>query len=288
MKKNALTLLSFVLLLGMAVLWSCQKTTVDEALPESKIELKDGMTIDAGNVIDRLCFNPLNIDLIGNCPANYDPVCACETITFGNGCTAEAFGFQNYTQGSCLEQKCYSEPVKRALYNTIACPSEPDYVCGCNGITYRNECEALRNGVLVSTPGRCDYGTDINLDSLIEEGCFNPDNIDIVRACPAVIDPVCACGVIQFSNSCEAEAAGFQNWKQGGCVQNRCKSETVKKFFSNFRFTCNAMQPRVCGCDGEDYDSWCHALAQGVLAWYPGPCDNPGEDITNNISLQEP
>jgi hypothetical protein len=285
MKNNRL-ILGHLVLMAVTFLGACQKPPLNEPPTSSNQLLKDGITINVGDVIDALCYNPLNVDVTRLCPANYDPVCACETITFGNGCTAEAYGFQNYKQGACLEQKCYSEPVKRALYYNTACPEEPDYVCGCNGVTHNNECDALRNGILVTTPGRCDYGTDINIDSLIENGCFNPNNIDLIRTCPAVIDPVCACGIIQFSNSCEAEAAGFQNWEKGGCVQNRCKSEAVRKFFSNFRFTCNAIQPRVCGCDGEDYDSWCHALVSGVLAWYPGPCENPGEDVKDYVTIQ--
>jgi hypothetical protein len=267
---------------------SCSKME-EETNAFTQNELKDHITISIQNpedVIDALCYDPRNVNPAAICPANIDPVCACGVITFGNACTARAYGFQNVTKGSCVEQKCYNQAVGRVLYSTLTCKDEEKFVCGCNGVTYKNKCEALRRGVLASTTGKCEYGTDINLDDLIEDGCFDPRKIEIVTACPQVFAPVCACGVIQFGNGCQAEAAGFQNYEEGGCVENRCQSNTVKKFFSNFRFNCNAFEPKVCGCDGEDYDSWCHALVSGVLAWTPGPCNNPDEIIEDLITIQ--
>lgn len=37
-----------------------------------------------------------------------------------------------------------------------ACPKNINYVCGCDGKTYANACEAHRQGVTSAKPGRCD------------------------------------------------------------------------------------------------------------------------------------
>ena len=261
------------------MLWACSKNE-PQAPAQQSFQYKDDIGITLTDETHRLCYDPRNVDLISPCYTNYDPVCACEVITFGNACTAEAYGFQNYTEGGCVEQKCVSEPIKRALYNTINCPAQPDYVCGCNGQTYRNECDALRNGVLIYYPGKCDEGITIDPDEIIEKGCFDPRDILSETECPMVLAPVCACGVIEFTNACMARAAGFQNYEQGGCVQNRCESNTLKGIYDKYPINCNNFSgPAVCGCDGNTYQNACFAISNGITAYYPGQCGSIHEDL---------
>jgi hypothetical protein len=48
---------------------------------------------------------------------------------------------------------CYSEDIANA--NQRDCEKVPNYVCGCNGKTYINECEARKAGIVTITQGKC-------------------------------------------------------------------------------------------------------------------------------------
>ncbi|MAJ37468.1 MAG: protease inhibitor Kazal-type [Flavobacteriaceae bacterium] len=47
------------------------------------------------------CLGSPHFDL--PCPAIFDSVCSCNGVTYGNACTATAFGILSYEQGSCAD-----------------------------------------------------------------------------------------------------------------------------------------------------------------------------------------
>jgi hypothetical protein len=75
------------------------------------------------------------------------------------------------------------------------CPALVLPICGCDGKTYNNSCEAERAGASVAHDGKC------------EAPMF----------CPAVVLPVCGDDGKTYNNSCEAARAGANVAHDGVC-----------------------------------------------------------------------
>ena len=117
-------------------------------------------------------FNYANGVLTVNCPGQAIPVCGCNGISYSSPCEAEASGVIDYTYGTCMTQtnnECIDEESV-VMLDPNDCDPTYSPVCGCNDMTYVNQCAADNSGVTRSLPGNCGNYAWRNNATLIRSG----------------------------------------------------------------------------------------------------------------------
>ena len=150
------------------------------------------------------------------CSSNKD--CAStEYCELGPGCGKGAPG------------KCHERPQSCPKYLIPPVP-----VCGCDGKTYANSCEAHKGGTTVNHQGVCKpAGCAINKDCNKGQFCFIASGCKVTGAkmgdckdqpniCTDLYSPVCGCDGKTFGNSCEAHSQGVNIAHKGGCNKTSC------------------------------------------------------------------
>jgi hypothetical protein len=198
----------------------------------------------------------------GYCQFEDDLVCGCDDKTYPYPCVAHAQAVNIASHGACplpdSGAPCASTSECAAgLYckkatcaaATGVCTGEPDFqacfaeltksdggvsVCGCDHVTYSNDCMAASYGVNVDFAGAClpppsgpctsqaDCGGD-SYSALVfckPTVCGEGAGLctSVPGACPGIVIPVCGCDGRLYPNSCSAERARIGWYKtDGGC-----------------------------------------------------------------------
>jgi len=196
--------------------------------------------------------------------------------------------------GSCLyDQDCIgpNDP-------TFPCIEIYDPVCGCDGITYSNECFAtMVHGVLNFTPGPCEGG-GIIFGCMEPEACnYSPEATADSGSCAFAIDGydcdgnclndadgdgICDEFAEEIPGCTNQDAVNYNpeaTVDDGSCLWDTCVLPTL----INPYYPCTEEYEPVCGCNGMTYANSCYAMYfGGLVSWTPGACDNSGGPSTSD------
>jgi hypothetical protein len=197
--------------------------------------------------------------------------------TFEGSCSsnADCAETERCAKGTCGDSPgiCQERPT--------TCPTSESYVCGCDGKTYLNDCEAQLAGVVLASTGACpcDAARECKDDEYCESSasCSGAGFCALKpQACEAAdVELVCGCDGDTYDNQCLAEQAGVRISARASCecadnedcdANEFCNADTCDGpgFCEERPSSCTPENDPVTGCDDLRYESECAAHLEGV------------------------
>jgi hypothetical protein len=258
------------------------------------------------------------VEISAACPEFYSPVCGCDGVTYANDCFRQAAQAQKAHDGPCVEPDCTmngdcgegafcAKPLGECAGDgqcearPTACPDVYLPVCGCDGQTYGNRCEAAAAGVSAAHEGECGGCTSL-LDCPPNEFCQAPigacggrgDCTFIEQVCSgAEYDPICGCDGETYPSRCHAAMRAVSIAHVGTCEgvcggiagipcpegqlcelpAGMCHAADLQGRCVEPGEACIQVYDPVCGCDGQTYSNDCERQRAGAQKSHDGACE---------------
>ncbi len=209
----------------------------------------------------------------------------CAALCVDSSCQLSCEGCTSSDQ--CL----IGELCEAGACAACACPDLFAPVCGADGVTYGNACDAECHHVAIVGDGACDApACRSDGDCAMGERCLDGACVPGGECvCPAVFAPVCGVDGVTYGNACEAGCVNVAIAHEGECGgMGACGSNAdcgngevcmAGVCGPPCEISCLIPDP-VCGTDGRDYacgaaDTACH----GVGVAYEGACRPCNADV---------
>ena len=279
-------------------------TPAPDATPNLDVPVKDGGTVDV--VPGEIGSGEVGTGEVS--PADGGTVDATKPKMCGG-----IAGFTCNKSESCDISGCYPDAGGVCVPWVPACPSLSAPVCGCNNVTYPNDCVRINAGVGKKSAGAClsdsplcstDKAASCPADAYcaVATGLCKGSGqcVKKPQVCITLYKPVCGCNGLTYGNSCGAQAAGTNLVSDGECGivpvktcggkmglpcapgeicdPNQCGADVmgVCKIKPNQPCPKTMEAAQQCGCDGTTYANECERLNAGVGKAADGPCKPNG------------
>ena len=232
-------------------------------------------------------------------------VCGCNGVSYPNDCIAASYGASVAHDGQCTKVcggiagipcpagefcdlnagECHvTDGQGECASVPDACPLIYAPVCGCDGITYGNDCERQHAKAQKAHDGRCKptakcasacdcYRTQTfpepcPLDCATCDNYWTCEDGTCVPHCgPVPEPPVCEPRVCGGIAGLPCRAGEFCELPKG-----ECHAADLQGVCLPVPQVCPELYAPVCGCDGVTYSNECDRQVAGVQHAHPGPC----------------